>query len=232
MLGRFGDHGVEEFLLPLAGSRHCRNDGNPQPLRQFRDIDRDPSARRRIHHVECDDDGDAQFEQLNGEIEIAIEIGGVDDIDHDPGPVVDEEIPRHKFLEGISREGIRSGQIHQPEPATVENVQPFLLFHRYARIVPYVLVRAGDAVEKSRLPAVGISGESDQVFTTGLARRVFSDLDVNIVRLIVAQAEGEVSNANGNGILERSPTLHLERRSGDQSHVPYAAAEFSGGPDP
>ena len=36
-----------------------------------------------VHHVECNNQGDAGVEQLGGQVEAALQAGGIDDIDQE-----------------------------------------------------------------------------------------------------------------------------------------------------
>lgn len=51
-----------------------------------------------IHLVERDHDGNVKLHELGGQVEIALEIRGVDDVDDDVGMTVNQVIARNDLL--------------------------------------------------------------------------------------------------------------------------------------
>ena len=64
-----------------------------------------------IHHVEGDDDGNVDFHQLGGQVQVALEVGRVDDVDDAVRLFIDDEVAGDDLLGGVRREGIDAGQI-------------------------------------------------------------------------------------------------------------------------
>ena len=69
-----------------------------------------------IHHVQRDERRVAEFEHLRGEVEVALEVRGIDD-DHDERrrrhvrKAMKERIARDLFVERFGREAVGAGQI-------------------------------------------------------------------------------------------------------------------------
>ena len=68
-------------LIPSPVVATIGTTGQPRRLRQLRRVDMDATLARDIHHVQRHHQRHAHLEQLHGEVEIAFEVGRVDDID-------------------------------------------------------------------------------------------------------------------------------------------------------
>lgn len=65
-----------------------------------------------IHHVEGNDHGDSQFHQLEGKIQVPLNIGGIHNVDNSLGMLLQDKIPGDNLLRCIRRQRIDSRQIH------------------------------------------------------------------------------------------------------------------------
>ena len=113
--GGFGGHtGVRRLdrlveALVMQGAR--RDDGAPQRLRELRQVDLVAVLLEEVGHVQRDHHGKAEVDDLRGEIQVALEVGRVDQIDHAVGTFVDEVIARDDLLGRVRGERVNTRQV-------------------------------------------------------------------------------------------------------------------------
>ena len=117
------------------------------------DAHRAAVAAHLVHHVQRQHHGNIQLHQLHGQVEVALDVGGVHDIDDAGGLFADDELPGDDLLAGIGGHRIDARQVGDlglrvPLDGTA------LAVHRHARKVAHVLVGAGELVEQGSLAAV------------------------------------------------------------------------------
>ena len=92
-----------------------------------------------IHHVNGYYHGNSEFHQLGGQVQIALEIGTVNDIQDRVRPFIDQVIPGHHFFQRIGGKAVNARQVRDRH--TVMFLQPaFLLLHSDAGPVSDKLV--------------------------------------------------------------------------------------------
>jgi hypothetical protein len=118
-----------------------------------------------IHHVEHKDHRSAEVENLVNEIEISLQIRGVDDA-KDPvrlwsiGPPAEQHIARHGFVGRTRGERVCAGEIDDGDGLSVLRVGGAdLLLDGHAGIVADLLFQAGERVEERALSAVRVADE-------------------------------------------------------------------------
>ena len=94
-----GQHARLQLAEALAGGRDDRYHRAAEFLRQFFVIDLHAALARHVHHVECEHQRHTHFEQLHGEIEIALQVAGIDHIHDQVGLPRQQVIPGHLFVE-------------------------------------------------------------------------------------------------------------------------------------
>ena len=109
-----------------------------------------------IHHVQGDDDGNIHFEQLHGQIEVALDAGRVHDIDDGFWLFIQDEIPGDQFFAGVGGHGIDARKVGYEGIGTPADFT-VLAVHRNARKVSDVLPGAGQLVEERGFSAVLIA---------------------------------------------------------------------------
>ena len=75
------DCAVHEFFDPRALQRGYGDDGQSRFLFERLCVDFIAALFHGVHHVERDDHGHVDFHKLRGQIEVALEVGRIDDID-------------------------------------------------------------------------------------------------------------------------------------------------------
>ena len=113
-----------------------------------------------VHHVDGDEHGDAELDELRGEVEVALEVGAVDDVQDGVGTLVGKVVAGHDLLERVGGERIDAGQVRDGH-VRMSLELAVLLLDRDAGPVAHVLVRAGEGIEQGRLSAVGVAREGD-----------------------------------------------------------------------
>ena len=94
-LGRFHDTGS----LQRGDFHHAA----AQLTRKLIDADNVAVFLDDVHHVDRDNHRDSQLGQLGGQVQVALEVGAVDDIQDGIRPVVDQVIARHHLFERVRR---------------------------------------------------------------------------------------------------------------------------------
>ena len=129
-----------------------------------------------IHHVDGHHHGDAQLHQLRGEVQVALQVCAVDDVQDDVRPLPDQVVPGHDFLQRVGRQAVDPRKIGDRH--ALVSLQPALFFlHRHARPVAHKLVGAGQCIEQGRLSTVRITRKGNTYIhsrTSFLNRRTLS----------------------------------------------------------
>ena len=139
--------------------RNCHY-GQTDSLFQNVDVQLIPVFDEHVRHIERDDHRNIHFHQLSREIEIAFEIGRVDDIDDAVGTLVEDEITRDDLFGRIGREGINAGQVDDVYRFASLFIGALPLIHGDARPVADVRRASRQGVEQSSLSRVRISRQS------------------------------------------------------------------------
>ena len=100
-----------------------------------------------VRHVQSHDKRDIQLHQLRGEVEIALEIGRIDDVDDAVGTFVEDKIPRDHLLGRIGRKGINPGQIDDIDGLRSLFIDSLPLIDGDAGPVSHVCAAARQSVE-------------------------------------------------------------------------------------
>ena len=146
-------HKLIHALILRRGNRHHRN---PEHGLHPIDVDGTVILLHLVHHVECHHHGHIHHQQLNGQIQIALDIRGVHDIDDRLRLVLQDKISGDDFLAGIGRHRIYAGKVCD-QRVRMPLDRPILSVHCDARKIPDVLICAGQLIEQCRLAAVLIA---------------------------------------------------------------------------
>ena len=81
---------------------------------------RDALALGHVDHVERDDDRHAQLQHLRRQVEVALEVGGIDDGDDDVGPrlarlLAEDQIDRDHLVGAARGQAVGAGQVDEVE---------------------------------------------------------------------------------------------------------------------
>jgi hypothetical protein len=131
------ENGRAQLGDALAGRGDHRDHGAAETFGQARDVDRQSALARGVHHVQRDQRRHAHLDQLCGQVEIALQVGGVDDVDDEVGLACGDVIARdllvQRDLAGGDIERVGARQVDQFELDALEDVAPGLALDGDAR---------------------------------------------------------------------------------------------------
>ena len=119
-----------------------------------------------VHHVEGQHHGNAQLDELHGEIEVALDVGGVHNVDDALRLFVYQKVAGDDLLAGIGREGINARQVHHRGFRVLADLA-VLAVHRDPREVAHMLVGTGELVEEGGLAAVLVARQCEHHRASG-----------------------------------------------------------------
>ena len=153
-------HGlVIELLKSGASQGGDLNDRAAQLFRQLGAVDLVAPLFNHIHHVQGYHYGYAQLQHLGGEIEVALQIGGVHQVENHVRALVEQIISAHHLLQRVGGEGVDTRKVGDGNVGMTFQLA-FFLFYRHAGPVAYILVGAGHGVEHGGFPAVWVAHQS------------------------------------------------------------------------
>src|SRR5438034_3762857 len=110
-------------LDALASAGHHRHDGNTQSRGEFTAIDLMAVFLRDIHHVQDNDAGTTQLDDLGGVVEVSFEIRSIHHDDHEfewrnVAEPVEQNVAGDLFIERIRTETVSAGQVEHGDGNT------------------------------------------------------------------------------------------------------------------
>ena len=241
----------------------CRGDGdhrNPQLCLHPVDVDGTAVSGHLVHHVQGHHHGNIDLQKLHCEVEIAFDVGGVDDVDNGFGLFVQDEVPGNQFLTGVGGHGVDPGKVRD-QGVRMSPDRAVLPVHGDAGKVSHVLIGAGELVEESGLSAVLVShqGEGQQgpvrqpFSVVGIIRVLFTDsgvcslpfpwthpvlhlrsfchLNIDFFRVGKTQGQFIAVDAQLHRIAQRCQLCHGDLCAGDHAHVQEMLTQGSLAPD-
>ena len=161
-----GVHG-DGLGLALGGLHHAvalqsgdLHDLAAQLAGQLLDVDLVAVLADHVHHVHGDDHGNAQLRQLGGQVQVALQVGAVDDVQDGVGALADQVIPGHHLLQGVGGQGVDARQVHDDHVIVLLQLA-LLLLHGDAGPVAHELVGAGEGVEQGGFAAVRVARQGN-----------------------------------------------------------------------
>ena len=139
---------------------HCRDGHHRQAQLSLHGVDayRAPVVAHLVHHVQCQHHGHIELHELHGEIQVALDVGGIDDVDDALGVGFQDELARHDFLVGVGRERVDARQVgHRCVGVSLDGAA--LLVDGHSREVAHVLIGAGELVEQGGFAAILVAGK-------------------------------------------------------------------------
>ena len=148
------------FLAAHALERRGLHHFAAQRLAQFAQLDDVAVLARDVDHVQGDDHGDAQLRQLRGQVEVALDVRRVDDVEDGVRLLIDQIAARHHFLQRVGGKTVNARQVLNDYVVRALEA-PFLFFNGDARPVAHELVQTRQVVEHGRLAAVRVARQGD-----------------------------------------------------------------------
>ena len=139
---------VHQLGRALVLGRRDGDDGDAQQLLHL------------VHHVEGQHHGHAQLHELHRQVQVALDVRGVHDVDDAARALVQQETARDHLLARVRRHGVDARQVGDERLGMALDAA-VLAIHRHAGKVAHVLVRAGQLVEQRGLAAVLVAHERE-----------------------------------------------------------------------
>ncbi len=150
------DSPFHHLVDPLVFDRRDREDRHSQlPLHRF-DFDGPAVAADLVHHIERNHHRNPQLDELHTEVEVALDIGRIKDIDDPVRMAAQQEVAGDDLLVGVGGKRVDARQVNHRHISMAPEL-PILALNRHAGEVPHMLVRPGELVEQGGLPAVLIA---------------------------------------------------------------------------
>ena len=126
-------------------------------LRQLADVDLVAALAHDVHHVHGHDHRDAQFGQLRGQVQVALEVRAVHDVEDGVRTLIDQIVAGDDLFERVRAERVDAGKVHDDNVVMLFQAAFFFL-DRDARPVAHKLIGAGQRIEQRRFAAVRVAG--------------------------------------------------------------------------
>ena len=158
--GHGGQQGLQlrDALLPVA---HGGDDRPAEEDLQGRHVDVDAPVLGVVHHVQHEGHGLAELQQLGAEVEVALQVGGVEHVQHQVHFGGGQILGGHPFVLAARRQRIGARQVHHLQRAALVLESATAPLHRDPGPVAHMVPGARQGVEQRGLPAVGIARQGD-----------------------------------------------------------------------
>ena len=142
------DDGMKEVFYASACLEYRWHHWNTKQLTQLLVVYFVTSLLRFIKHVESTHHAQVHVDELGCQIEVALQVRGVYDVDHHVGCLLDNLFSHVKFLGRVGRKGVSAGQVNEVELVALELGVAFLGIDGDARVVAHALVSSAGKVEE------------------------------------------------------------------------------------
>ena len=158
---------IEETVDTHTGttrSRHHRDTKQGGKLVKVKAV---TAALQLVIHIEGHHHGDIHIDKLRCEVEVALQVGGVDDIENDIRVLVKDMTAHIELLRRIGTERIGAGEVDEVDGITGMMEGAHLLVNGDAAIVAHTLMSVGGDIEDGGLATVGVTdkGHMDALAT-------------------------------------------------------------------
>ena len=149
---------LDELPGALALDGCGLNDRNAELFGELLDVDHVAALLDDIHHVQRDNDRDAHFKQLGGQVQVTLDVGRINEVHDGVRLLVYEIVACYDLLERVRRQRVNTRQVSDRNFLVALELA-FLLLDRNTRPVADILRRTGQIVEHGRLAAVRVTGK-------------------------------------------------------------------------
>ena len=129
----------------VAGSANGNNGHAQQALEQV-DVHGAAVGGYLVHHVERDDHGAVELHELQCQVQVTLDVGGVNDVNDGVRALVEDELTAHDLFACVRRQGVNARQVGNARLGMVADGAIFAV-DRHAGKVTDVLVGARQLVE-------------------------------------------------------------------------------------
>src|SRR5262249_37708184 len=133
----------------------------PQSLTEGGEVNGEPVGPGDVHQVGGHHDGDAEVHELRRQVEVAFQVGRIDDGQDDVRPplpfdVTEQQVHGYHLVRAPRGQAVGPGQVDDAELDVAETGGPVLHLDRDARIVADVLAQSSESIEKGGLARVWV----------------------------------------------------------------------------
>ena len=148
---------VEELFHAHSRGERCGHHGHSEQFGQAVVVDVVATFFGLVKHVEGHYHAYVHVYELCGEVEVALQVAGVYDVDDDVWGLLDDLFAHVEFFWRVGAEAICAGKVYQIELVALEVGLPFLGVNGHARVVADAFVGARCKVEERCFAAIGVS---------------------------------------------------------------------------
>ena len=153
---RLIDKGIDAIVLQSGD----HDDRAAQRLLQAGDVDGVAVLFHQVCHVEGDHHGQTRLDHLKRQVQVALQIGGVNHLHHNVRLTAHEVVARHLLFRAIRRQRIDAREVRD-DNAFISRQGRLLFLDRNARPISHVAVLARNQIEQRGFTAVGITRQRD-----------------------------------------------------------------------
>ena len=178
----------EELLDTFAILERGGNHRHTEEVAQGGDVYMVATTLKLIIHVEGADHADVHIHQLGGQIEVALKVGGIDDIDDHIGHRLRQVLPHIELLGRVAGEGVGARQVGEVELIAEELCMGLGGIDGDTRVVAHMAMGSRGKVEERGLATVGITHQG-HIDHTALLHGLVLDIVVLVDAGIFGQRE-------------------------------------------
>ena len=188
-----------QAALAARARTHARH---AERIRQRGEIRPDAAALCLVHEVDADNGASGDLQNLQHEVQVALEAGRVADDDHGVRSAEAQKVARDLLFGGLGAERVRARNVHEHIRFSRKAAYALRAAHGFARPVPGVLAQPGERVEHGALAHVRVPGQrNDASACNGRARHGRRDARAAATRLPAGGGNGQ-----SHGSASRSPS--------------------------
>ena len=137
---------IHQLADTLVSRGANRNDRHAQQTLEQVDVNGAAVGRHLVHHVERDDHRTVKLHELQCQVQVTLDVGGINDVDDGVRTLVEDELTAHDLFACVRRQGVNARQVGNARLGMVTDGAIFAV-DRHAGKVTDVLVGARQLVE-------------------------------------------------------------------------------------
>lgn len=149
---------ADQFFNPLSFCRGNRDHRNSKRLFHLIHQHRTAVYSQFVHHIQCDDHRESQFQKLHRQIQVSLNIRGVYNIDDPFRFLLDHKFPCHDLLAAVWRHGVNPRQVRD-QCVVMSSDHSIFPVHSDSRKISDMLLRSGQLIKQRRLSAILVSNQ-------------------------------------------------------------------------
>ncbi|GBE30237.1 hypothetical protein BMS3Bbin04_01269 [bacterium BMS3Bbin04] len=118
-----------------------------------------------VRHVQHTEHRDTQLLELQQQVEVSFEVGGIQNVYNQIGLFIQDKISGDHFLYGIGREAVGAGQVYYFNCDAVTYHVPDFFLYCDSGIISDVLMLTGDGIEQTGFSGVRVSSEGNTIIS-------------------------------------------------------------------